>query len=135
MKPDSQIQSGGGDRFEERDRGNVAEKGVPGVSVSGDYLVETTQALGEIDSTERVLFLRLGEVKAHIMEDNFSIQTPLIRVESPVGSRYQVRVVLDATSEVRVEDGWVEVESVKNPRNRIRMRAGQERRFSHDAWK
>lgn len=135
MKTGSQTQSAGGDLSKDRDSGRAAEKGVPGVSVSGDYRVESADVLGEIHSTGRVLFLRLGEVKAHIMEDNFSIQTPLIRVDSPVGSRYQVRVVLDATSEVRVEEGWVEVESVKKPGNSIRMGAGRVRTFTHDAWK
>ena len=107
---------------------------MPGVSVSGDYRIESAHALGSPDSPGRVLFLRLGEVQANIMEDNFSIQTPLIRVESPIGARYHVRVVLNASSEVRVEDGWVEVESVKKPGNSVRMVPGQVHKFTHSAW-
>ena len=51
-----------------------------------------------------------------------------------MGTRYHVRVVLDASSEVRVEDGWVEVESVKKPGNSVRMDAGQMRKFTHSDW-
>ena len=137
MKADPQIQNADAhvDRFKELDRGRSAGNGVPGVFVSGNYRVESEQALAGTDSTGRVLFLRVGEVKAHILEDNFSIQTPLIRVKSLVGTRYQVRVVLDATSEVWVEDGWVEVESVRKPGNSVRMGAGQVRKFTHGDWK
>ena len=136
VKADTQIQNADAqvNRFKKRDEDKPAGNGVPGVSVSGNYRVESAQALAGTDSTGRVLFLRLGEVQAHIMQDNFSIQTPLIRVESPVGSRYQVRVVLDATSEVWVEDGWVEVESVRKPGNSVRMGAGQVRKFTHSDW-
>ena len=136
MKADTQIQNADAqvDWFKGRDKGKPLGNGVPGVTVSGNYRVESAQALAGTDSTGRVLFLRLGEVQAHIMQDNFSIQTPLIRVEGPIGTRYQVRVVLDATSEVWVEDGWVEVESVIKPGNSVRMGAGQVRKFTHSHW-
>ena len=49
-----------------------------------------------------------------MLEDNFFIQTPLIRVGGPVGARYHVRVVLDATSEVRVVDRWVDVHRLRH---------------------
>ena len=122
-----------------RSVGNGGQKGtvVNGPSdiiATGDYRIGPAQTLAENDSTGRVLFLRVGEVSAHMLEDNFFIQTPLIRVGGPVGARYHVRVVLDATSEVRVVDRWVDVQSVKTPLTKVRMKAGQTRRFTHGAW-
>ena len=134
MKPNAQIQSADVDKARDWNTFRQARMEMPGVSVSGDYRIESAQALGSLDSTGRVLFLRLGEVQANIMEDNFSIQTPLIRVEGPIGTRYHVRVVLNASSEVRVEKGWVEVASVRKPGNSVRMSAGQVRKFTHSDW-
>ena len=133
-KPNAQNQSADVDKSINRNSYRQTGMEMPGISVSGDYSIESAHALGSPDSTRRVLFLRLGEVQANIMKDNFSIQTPLIRVESPIGARYHVRVILDASSEVRVEDGWVEVESVKKPGNSVRMVPGQVHKFTHSAW-
>ena len=135
MKPNAQIQGADVDKSGDWNTYRQAGMEMSGVSVSGDYRIESAQVLGSHDSTGRVLFLRLGEVQANIMEDNFSIQTPLIRVESPIGTRYHVRVVLNASSEVRVEDGWVEVVSVRKPGNRVLMSAGQVRKFTQSDWK
>ena len=119
---------------EDGGQGGTVVHGASDIIATGDYRVGPDQTLAENDSSGRVLFLRVGEVRAHMLEDNFFIQTPLIRVGGPVGARYHVRVVLDATSEVRVEEGWVDVKSVKAPITTVRMNAGQTRRFTHGAW-
>ncbi|MGB1893329.1 MAG: hypothetical protein ACPHSD_16780, partial [Candidatus Latescibacterota bacterium] len=119
---------------EDGGQGGTVVHGASDIIATGEYSVGPDQTLAENDSTGRVLFLRVGEVRAHMLEDNFFIQTPLIRVGGPVGARYHVRVVLDATSEVRVEEGWVDVKSVKAPITTVRMNAGQTRKFTHGAW-
>ena len=86
-----------------RSVGNGGQKGtvVNGPSdiiATGDYRIGPAQTLAENDSTGRVLFLRVGEVSAHMLEDNFypNASNPSWRasgstVSCPGGFRRNVR--------------------------------------------
>ncbi len=118
------------------ERGYGTEK--EGLVVEGEYQIADRFIATPGDTTgqsERVLFLRVGNVKAHLVADNIVVQSPLVQIRGRAGAKFSVRVVLDATTYVRVEEQTVEVSDVKNPANSLLLRAGDEHTFApRNSW-
>ncbi len=118
------------------ERGYGTEK--EGLVVEGAYQIADRFIATPGDTTgqsERVLFLRVGNVKAHLVADNIVVQSPLVQIRGRAGAKFSVRVVLDATTYVRVEEQTVEVSDVKNPANSLLLRAGDEHTFApRNSW-
>ena len=101
---------------------------LPGATVATD--VETEIYQGE-DSEDRPgpLYLRLGFVRVEILRDDFVLQTPVVEISGPKGSRFSARVVLDATTRINVERGSVVVKSLVESGRTRTMSAGRHGRF------
>jgi hypothetical protein len=65
--------------------------------------------------TGHVLALRVGRLRATVVDEDFELRTPVVRIQAPIGAKYTTRVVLDATTTIRVESRWVEVKSRRDP--------------------
>jgi hypothetical protein len=65
--------------------------------------------------TGHVLALRVGQLRATVVDEDFELRTPVVRIQAPIGAKYTTRVVLDATTTIRVESRWVEVKSRRDP--------------------
>ena len=108
----------------------VAVPGTQGVFAEGEYAVEEAVGTSAPDSTLRLVNLRVGRLQATVLEERFAVQTPLVRIHAPVGSVYSVRVVLDATTQVRVEKGLVEIQSIAGSGGSLWLQEGEERTFA-----
>ena len=82
---------------------------------------------GEGDSAE--LYARVGKMKTRVMDRDFYMRTPVVKVTGPPGTIFHLRIVLDATTIVQVEKGPVEVISLVEEGERYTLQSGEEGRF------
>lgn len=123
-------QGGNPQREQPQHQALIAVPGTDGVFAEGEFGLEERGVEGEPDSTLRVLSLRVGRLQATVLQAGFVVETPLLRIRAPVGSVYSVRVVLDATTQVRVEKGRVEIEAIAGRDGRVRLVEGESRTFA-----
>ncbi len=87
----------------------------------------------EADSAQhKTLDLRMGRMRATIVDEAFRLRTPLVSIRGPRGARFMVRSVLDATTHVQVQHLWIEVQSRVNPQHHWRLLRGDSGRFTSD---
>ncbi len=108
----------------------VAVPGAEGMYAVGEFQVDAVPEESASDSTLRILNLRLGRLQATVLEAQFAVQTPLVQIRAPVGAVYSVRVVLDATTQVRVEKGRVEIRAIAGSGSEAVLLEGEERTFA-----
>ena len=98
-----------------------------GASVRAEPGTELQQRADQ-ESGAGPLYLRLGRAHVKILEDDFVLETPVVRVSGSKGARFEVAVVLDATTDLRVHRGKLRVESVLS-NDRWGMGAGERGTF------
>jgi hypothetical protein len=108
-------------------RGGALVRAVGGASVSAESGSELQQRT-DPDSGAGPLYLRLGRVQVVILEDDFVLETPVVQVSGSKGARFDVTVVLDATTDLRVRRGRLRVESTLST-DRWKMGAGERGTF------
>ena len=74
------------------------------------------------------LFLAVGRVRTTVLDPEFYVRTPLIRVTGTAGTVFETRVVIDRTTYLQVESGQVTVVS-QSGRDETKLVAGQSARF------
>lgn len=79
-----------------------------------------------------ILELRVGRLRAAVVDGAFELHTPLVRIKGPVGAAYSTRVVLDATTAISIEAKWVEVYSQIKAHNKWRLQRGDRGVFTGD---
>ena len=81
------------------------------------------------EGKEGGFYLRVGQVKATVIEDGFPVSTPVVEVHGTPGTVFRVRVVLDGSTVVEVARGQVQVVSLMEGERRWSLRAGDLGRF------
>ena len=108
----------------ESETGNVAQVvAEPGSELSREPTADSSAS----DNGE--LVLRLGRVRTAILKEGFVVKSPVVEVAGVRGAIFAVRVVLDATTTVEVEQGAVHVRLLKSPGEPFRLVAGQSGHF------
>ncbi len=87
---------------------------------------------GEAGDAGHVVELRVGRLRAAVVDSDFILRTPVVQISGPVGAIYSTRVVLDATTAISVESKWVEVESHIKPGQKWRLHQGDRGTFASD---
>lgn len=110
-----------------------AEVEVPGLAkLQVDEAADYAQLDGDDGEPGHVLELRVGRLRATVVDANFELRTPLVQIKGPVGARFSTRVVLDATTAITVEAKWVEVRSQVRPEKKWRLLRGDRGVFTGD---
>ncbi|MBN98119.1 MAG: hypothetical protein CME16_02550 [Gemmatimonadetes bacterium] len=75
------------------------------------------------------LYLQVGRLRTTILAEDFYLRTPVVKISGRPGTVFSTRVVLDATTYVEVEKGWVEIESLVDQGARYSLKGGQQGKF------
>jgi type II secretory pathway component PulM len=106
---------------------------VPGLAqLEIDESADFVQIDGEDGEAGHILELRVGRLRATVVDGAFELHTPLVRIKGPVGAAYSTRVVLDATTAVSIEAKWVEVYSQIKAGKKWRLQRGDRGVFTGD---
>ena len=105
-----------------------AEGAAAVVEVSADSEVQRPDLPGEAPEESGDLYLRVGRVRVVVARGEFTVRTPVARLGAGAGAVFRVRVVLDGTSEVRVEEGVVALHPSQDPTVALALGPGQGRR-------
>ena len=112
----------------EPETGNVAQvEAEPGTELSRETSVSSTADSSTSDNG--ALVLRLGRVRTAILKEGFVVRSPVVEVAGVRGAIFAVRVVLDATTSVEVEQGAVQVRHLIGGGEPFHLVAGQSGHF------
>lgn len=114
-----------GQRFE-TEAGVQAVVEIPGeAQLEVDELTHIEQVENNEGESGHVLALRVGHLRATVVDEKFELRTPVVRIGGPIGAKFATRVVLDATTTITVESRWVEVKSRVDPGAKWRLSQGE----------
>ena len=103
--------------------------GVPGRVEVGEQ-TEVSRIAGEEEKGPDELYLRVGRVRVRALDQGFYVRSPLVRVSGEPGAIFTVRVVLDGTTIVEVEEGEAKVvSSLADKGEEVVLTRGQRGRF------
>lgn len=78
---------------------------------------------------EAELYARVGRMKTHVLDENFAVRTPVVKVSGRPGAIFHTRIVLDTSTIVEVIKGPVEVISLVEEGERYTLQSGEQGRF------
>ena len=78
---------------------------------------------------EAELYARVGRMKTHVLDENFAVRTPVVKVSGRPGAVFHTRIVLDTSTIVEVIKGPVEVISLVEEGERYTLQSGEQGRF------
>ena len=75
------------------------------------------------------LFMSVGRVRTTILDQDFYVRTPIVKITGSQGAVFETRVVIDRTTYVEVEAGEVVAESTTRSGGPTQLTAGEKARF------
>ena len=75
------------------------------------------------------LFMSIGRVRTTLLDEDFYVRTPVVKITGSQDAVFETRVVIDRTTYVSVESGEVMVERITGTGGSTSMTAGQNLRF------
>ena len=113
-------------------KGPLALVDLDGVESQVEALEENSrifQEKGAPEEKSKGLYLQVGRLRTTILDEDFYVRTPVVKISGKPGTVFSTRVVFDATTFIEVEKGTVEVESLVDQSEKFRLKGGQQGQF------